>query len=219
MRGLFLSCCNFLFLCIFLCTFGLFFVNVFFVGNVLPHSRFCYSQVAIGMYLTAYDGWRRATAADWMDPAFQVVLVQAHRDSSGWALLEEPLDCDDTLYVAEGRVQIDGAAVVDAESSPQLRGVFPAMNGRTQVAWTTTAPRPAPGDTWKVLPSEVSGFNPPCLFVQVLFFSCVIFFLLKISSSRFYCLNISGEYNFSRCFGDKVRFISSLFSLFSSPFT
>ncbi len=119
------------------------------------------------------------TAAEWRDPAFQGALVQAHREGGGWALLEEPLLCSAGLRVAEGKVQIDGAAVNEVghtNGSQQLRGVYPAMNYLTQVAWTTTAP--ALGDKWTVK-SGIAG-DPPCLFVQVrLFFalSRVPFFL------------------------------------------
>jgi hypothetical protein len=71
-------------------------------------------KVAIGRYTAAYgDGWRRATEAEWRNPAFQAALVQAHREGGGWALLEEPLECNDRLFVAEGNVLINGAAVVE----------------------------------------------------------------------------------------------------------
>jgi hypothetical protein len=126
-------------------------------------------EFAIGKYDTAYgDGWRRLRAADWRDPAFQAALVQAHREGGGWPLLEEPLTCMNVLWVAEGPVQIDGAEVVQVGSffsSYQLvRGVYPAMNRSTKVAWTTTAP--ALGKNWTV-EARNANWNPPCLFVQV----------------------------------------------------
>ncbi len=123
-------------------------------------------KFAIGKYDTTYPEWRQATEADWTNPAFQAALVQAHQEGGGWALLEEPLKCDHVLFVAEGWVQIDGAQVVEVGvSNLQLRGVYPAMNRATKVAWTTTAP--ALGSDWTVQAVKLAK-NPPCLFLQVL---------------------------------------------------
>jgi hypothetical protein len=125
---------------------------------------------AIGKYETVYgDGWRKATEAEWRNPAFQAALVQAHREGGGWPLLEEPLQCNGLLFVAEGWVLIDGARVIEVGYDPndtdqQLCGVYPAMNIDTKVAWTTTAP--ALGNKWDVEAWKPQS-NPPCLFVQV----------------------------------------------------
>ena len=70
--------------------------------------------IAIGKHNTAYgDGWRRATEADWTNPAFQAALVQAHQESGGWALLEDCLASNGYLRVAEGTAVIDGNAVIE----------------------------------------------------------------------------------------------------------
>jgi hypothetical protein len=139
-------------------------------------------KFAIGKYDTAYgDGWRRVTAAEWRNPAFQAALVQAHQEGGGWPLLEEPLVCNNRLCVAEGWVRIDGWAVFEVGyiyPSQQLRGVYPAMNYDAKVAWTTTAP--ALGNTWTIFAWKPSD-NPPCLFVQVLrlslfFHACGVLF-------------------------------------------
>ncbi len=116
-----------------------------------------------------------ATSADWTDPAFQAALVQAHREGKGWALLEEPLLIPGSLCVAEGWVVIDGARVVEVGRNrftfyQQLRGVYPAKNFDTMVAWTTTAP--ALGNNWTVFAwnpwhkeNDMDGI--PCIYVQV----------------------------------------------------
>ena len=126
-----------------------------------------------------------ATSADWTDPAFQAALVQAHREGKGWALLEEHLLITGSLCVAEGYVRIDGARVVEVGRIArnrftfyrQLRGVYPAKNFDTMVAWTTTAP--ALGNNWTVLAWPDQSANPrvpaqwilfdetPCIYVQV----------------------------------------------------
>ncbi len=152
-------------------------------------------KFSIGRHKTAYgDVWCMMTAAEWRDPAFQAALVQAHREGGGWPLLEEPLECTGALCVTEGYVLIDGDAVVEAGSAlgsfQHLRGVYPAMNYRTKVAWTTTAP--ALGSNWTVAawkPSE----NPPCLFVQVLrlslfFHACGVLFAYSRLFGTFICL-------------------------------
>ncbi len=98
--------------------------------------------------------------------------MQAHREGGGWTLLEETLECNDELVVAEGYVEIDGATVVevgyDCQWSQQLRGVYPAMNWGTKVAWTTSAP--ALGDNWTALVwnHTYTWDTPvPCIYVQV----------------------------------------------------
>ena len=144
--------------------------RVFYKKNMDSEAADHSIKFAIGKYHNddTYDkGWRRATAAQWGDPAFQAKLVQAHREGGGWPLLEEPLVCDNVLYVAEGPVRIDGAYVIEVghnwSKSQKLRGVYPAMNMTTQVAWTTTAP--ALGNTWTVAQASTYD-NVPCLFVR-----------------------------------------------------
>ena len=144
--------------------------RVFYKKNMDSEAADHSIKFAIGKYHNddTYDkGWRMATAADWVNPKFQAKLVQAHQAGGGWALLEEPLVCDNVLYVAEGPVRIDGAYVIEVghnwSESQELRGVYPAMNHRTDVAWTTT--EPALGNTWTVV--QVSTYdNVPCLFVR-----------------------------------------------------
>ena len=133
--------------------------------SMIPATSSTIVKFAIGKYDKYYgDGWRQATAAELTNPAFQAALVQAHQARGGWPLLEEPLICNEGLCVAEGIVQIDGKYVVEVghTGSQQLRGVYPAMNRRTQVAWTTTAP--ALGNNWTVY--ECDGVDYPCLFVK-----------------------------------------------------
>ena len=127
-------------------------------------------QFAVGYHSKVYPGYRMATATEWTNPEFQAALVQAHQAGGGWPLLEEPLECNDGLYVAEGYVRIDGAFVVEVGytfGSQQLRGVYPAMNYNTKVAWTTTAP--ALGNNWTIWALDVKKYissPPPCLFVH-----------------------------------------------------
>jgi hypothetical protein len=132
-------------------------------------------EFAVGYHSKVYPGYRMATATDWTNPAFQATLMQAHREGGGWALLEEPLVCNNGLWVAEGYVQIDGALVVEVgfdnpPNAQQLRGVYPAMNWTTEVAWTTTAP--ALGNNWSIWALDVKKYikkyisSPPCLFVH-----------------------------------------------------
>lgn len=126
-------------------------------------------KFAIGEYNSAQSyskEWRRATEADWKDRAFQAQLVKAHQEGGGWPLLEDPLECNRALCVTEGYVQIDGALVIEVGHThpPQeLRGVYPAMNLNTKVAWTTTLP--ALGNNWTVA-QALTYSNPPCLFVH-----------------------------------------------------
>ena len=125
-------------------------------------------QFGIGYYGSEYDGYRRATAAEWTNPAFQEKLVQAHREGDGWPLLEKPLVCNSLLCVADGGVLIDGSFVAQvgyntSSNSQQLRDVYPAMNLKTKVAWTTTAP--VLGANW-IIDAYNPVFNPPCLFVH-----------------------------------------------------
>lgn len=143
-----------------------------------------YPRFAVGKYDVEYPGYRKVTADEWINSDFQFLLVQAHREGGGWALFENPLECNEALSVAEGVVKIDGELVVEVgyTGSQQLRGVYSAMNRRTQVAWTTTAP--ALGENWDVKPivtewmttktpaeddnlnfgSNVLNSNPPCLY-------------------------------------------------------
>ena len=137
----------------------------------IPALQSSSAKFAIGKYNGNYgQGWRRATAADWTNPAFQAALVQAHREGGGWPLLEEPLECNGVLYVDEGFVQIDGNYVSEVGftngSQQQLRGVYPAMNWDTSVAWTTR--EPALGKNWSVIFFYLfdAKYNPPCLFVR-----------------------------------------------------
>ena len=122
-------------------------------------------RVAVGKYNGVYDnGFRRMREVEWRNPAFQAQLVAAHQASGGWPLLEEPLVCNAVLCVAEGYVHIDGVYILEVgfTGHQQLRGVYPAMNCITNVAWTTTAP--APSNNWTVVPYDGRDF--PCLFVQ-----------------------------------------------------
>ena len=130
--------------------------------SVAPSLKF-----VIGKYYHEYSNYRRVTEADWTNPAFQADLVQAHQDGGGWPLLEEPLECNTSLFVHGGAAMIDGAPVVEVQhnmSQPQqLRVVYPAMNLNTSVAWTTT--EPALGKNWTVYAFN-PVLNPPCLFVN-----------------------------------------------------
>ena len=125
-------------------------------------------KFAIGKYNNAKSygqDWRMAREADWTNPAFQAALVQAHREGGGgWPLLEDPLVCNSTLYVAEGAVMIDGAFVTEVMCiGKELRSKYRAMNWGTEAAWTTT--EPALGNNWTVKAFEPT-WNPPCLFVH-----------------------------------------------------
>ena len=133
-------------------------------GNDFP-CLFRQCDIAVGKYNTNYgNGWRRVTEVEWKDQTVQAALVKAHQEGGGWPLLEEPFHCNGVLWVAEGKVQIDGAQVTEVgfNGSQQLRGVYPAMNYRTEVAWTTTAP--ALDNKWTV--SAGIGQNYPCLFIR-----------------------------------------------------
>jgi hypothetical protein len=125
-------------------------------------------QFAVGKYNKEYSDYRKVTAADWTNPTFQAQLVAAHQKGGGWSLLEKPLVCNSPLCVADGGVMIDGVFVAEvgyntSSNSQQLRDVYPAMNLKTKVAWTTEAPEL--GNNWTV--TGMSPYsNPPCLFVH-----------------------------------------------------
>jgi hypothetical protein len=125
-------------------------------------------EFAIGKYnkakLYGTDGWRMATKDDWTNSEFQAALVEAHQKGKGWPLLENPLECNGGLRVAEGPVQINGGYVVEVgfNNFQQLNGVYPAMNLSTHAAWTANPP--APSNNWTVMAGN--GFDCPCLFVK-----------------------------------------------------
>ena len=119
----------------------------------------------VGIYDKTYPGWRRVIATEWTDPVFQAQLVAAHEEGGGWPLLEEPLLCKTALNVEEGWARIDGERIVEVgytDGTQQLRGIYPAMNFKTLVAWTTTAP--TLGNNWTV--KTRIELDYPCLFVQ-----------------------------------------------------
>ena len=126
---------------------------------------------AIGKYNTPYTGWRRAIATEWMDPAFQKELIQAHQEGGGWPLLEKPLVFAGQLLVADGYAQINAQYTVhvgyNESDTETLDNVYPAKNISANVAWTMTEPAPAPGNNWTVknITDFTSFKNYPCLFV------------------------------------------------------
>ncbi len=117
---------------------------------------------AVGYGNKAYGQWRKLTAAEWIDPAWQSELVTAHQQGGGWPLLEEPFECHGELHVAEGQVGIGDYCVTDVghvdtmmwPQGPQprhsLRGVYPATHcsGTNIFTWNTTLP--AVGSNWSV---------------------------------------------------------------------
>ena len=127
-------------------------------------------QFGIAKYNTHFkDGWRHATGEEWMTPQFQAALILDHITHMGWKLLQNPLTCNDSLYVNEGEVNINGNNVVEVgfNLSQELRGVYPAMNFGTNVSWTKMQPKV--DDTWSVVPKDINNTtekNPPCLFVK-----------------------------------------------------
>ena len=127
-------------------------------------------EFGIGKYNNEYDdGWRQATATEWMTLQFRAALILAHQKGGGWPLLEDSLVCNNSLYVHEGEVKINGEYVVEDGfnilSPQQLHNVYPAMNFGTKVSWTRMLP--AVYDTWSVVDANVTiTDNPPCLFVK-----------------------------------------------------
>lgn len=128
-------------------------------------------QFGIGKYATAYgDGWRKATANDWMTPQFQAALIFAHNKGNGWAILDDLLECNNSLYVDEGEVKINDYYVVEVgfNGSQKLSHVYPAMNLDKNKPWTEMPPEV--NDIWFVDAKNITDTirnNPPCLFVKV----------------------------------------------------
>ena len=126
-------------------------------------------EFGIGKYNNEYDdGWRQATATEWMTLQFRAALILAHQKGGGWPLLEDSLVCNNSLYVHEGEVKINGEYVVEDGFnilSPQkLHNVYPAMNLGTHVS--STAGSILVHDTWSVDANDTITDNPPCLFVK-----------------------------------------------------
>lgn len=128
-------------------------------------------QFGIGKYATEYgDGWRKATANDWMTPQFQAALIFAHNKGNGWAILDDLLECNNSLYVDEGKVKINDYYVVEVgfNGSQKLSHVYPAMNLDKNKPWTEMPPEV--NDIWFVDAKNITDTirnNPPCLFVKV----------------------------------------------------
>jgi len=99
---------------------------------------------------------------------FRAALILAHQKGGGWPLLEDSLVCNNSLYVHEGEVKINGEYVVEDGFnilSPQkLHNVYPAMNLGTHVS--STAGSILVHDTWSVDANDTITDNPPCLFVK-----------------------------------------------------
>ena len=126
-------------------------------------------QFAIGDYRKEYDGYRKATKADVTKLTFQTALVKAHQEGGGWPLLEESLNCFRALRVADGLLMIDEQPVakVGWNENEHAQGVYPAMNYKTEVPWTTVPPKL--GNNWTFSESGGTGnvyWTFPCLFVH-----------------------------------------------------
>jgi hypothetical protein len=143
------------------------------VGELGTAWRWVQREFAIGYGDKEYEGWRRMTKAQWQDVAWQAQLVDTHEQRGGWPLLEEPLECEYMLRLAEGYAMISGAYVVEVGwngyAAQQLRGRYPAMKfdfhekAWTTMAWTTMAPMV--GNNWNV-EEALQYFRFPCLFVK-----------------------------------------------------
>ena len=140
------------------------------IASAITHDISTPITVKVGKYNKYYPGYHKATAADWMNPAFQAALVQAHQQGGGWPLLETPLQYDSGLLVLEGQAMINDNYVVDISwdntslNYTLQNGFFP-MNPISKIPWTTTPP--TLNDKWTVNTSSV----PPaegtlCLFVK-----------------------------------------------------
>ena len=104
----------------------------------------------------------------------------AHQIGKGWPLLEDPLECDNILYVAEGNVLIDKALVVSVRYDDRLEHPFgyyhipshkalyekySAMNNDTDKKWIDKPP--TSGNNWTVNRRTVNNtYNPSCLYVH-----------------------------------------------------
>ena len=124
-------------------------------------------KFGIGYYGSEYEGYRRATTAEWTNPVFQAALVQAH-GATGWPLLETPLICNNVLHVAEGWATVDGEGIVEIDhedfAPKSLERVYSAMQEFSQVSWKTRPPKL--GNNWSVNNQNNINTNVPCLFVR-----------------------------------------------------
>ncbi len=125
-------------------------------------------EFRIGMHSTTYSGgWRMATATEWKDRTFQAALILAHRKDSGWLLLEESLNCNYTLCVADGSAMIDNTLIIevghDIDNLHNLENKYIAMNSNTKTSWNITEPNLGSG--WNI-GEMYSRENCPCLFVK-----------------------------------------------------
>ena len=139
------------------------------INNLIELAKDVNLQFGIANYNTLFeDGWRHATTKEWKTPQFQAALILAHNSGNrnGWAILNGPLECNNSLYVDEGEVKINGHYVVEVgfNVSQTLNGVYPAMNFGTQKAWTEMPPKV--DGTWSVVEKDTITDNPPCLFVK-----------------------------------------------------
>lgn len=126
-------------------------------------------RIAVGKYGKNYDGYRVVRMEDWMNPAFQAALLQAHKENGGWQLLERPLICEESLYVNEGCVIIDHNPIIEVghNRKQKLLTKYSAMNAGTNVEWNIVMP--TFDNEWRVIPhnmATISSKHIPCLFIE-----------------------------------------------------
>jgi hypothetical protein len=127
------------------------------------------SDFKVGIGGKKYLDYRPMTHIEWASREVQARLLTEHRRIGGWQLLENPLVADDTLYVGDGYVKIDGDMVTAVgHSYPKgwnIQGVYVAklLSSDKGVDWTKTMP--SLDATWTcMVGSVVTGH--PCLFVR-----------------------------------------------------
>eukprot|EP00052_Salpingoeca_macrocollata_P021910 m.188850 g.188850 ORF g.188850 m.188850 type:complete len:447 (+) comp21659_c2_seq2:686-2026(+) len=119
-------------------------LHVSLYGDPVQHSPFTVLldldvAVRIGYACSVYPGYRRAVGADLQHPSVLSSLVlQCQRDGIG--LLETPLLCRDFVYLEDGYVLVDGAALTELHFTRKqvLDKAFRPQNNATRKPWQPT---------------------------------------------------------------------------------
>ncbi len=110
------------------------------------------------------------TQVEWLDRVVRARLLAEHASYGGWPLLEDPLVVNDTLFVAEGYVQLSSNFVTAiGHVYPQqlsVRGVYKATFLGSMNDWTTETP--SLDGNWTV--TRMDTADHPCIFVRMVLF-------------------------------------------------
>jgi hypothetical protein len=130
------------------------------VLQVLPNFK-------VGIGGQKYLDYRPMTRAEWTNPEVRARLLTEHRRNGGWQLLEDPLVVNDTLFVAEGYVQIGDEYVTavghDYPKESLLRNVYAVCFLGIRDSELTNK-LPSLDASWTCTAMDFNGH--PCLFVR-----------------------------------------------------